>query len=199
MNPRITLITLCVDDLEASLRSYRDGLGLKTEGIAGNEFEHGAVAFFELQPGLRLAVWPRKSLAHDSGLPLGPGQRLTHSDEMPKNTNMAGYAPLHLLLVFMLLAAPLQPLLASPDSGHSTASHTSATHSESAGSEQAHHGNNPCNGASHSCGMCGTHCSALAPALYSPSANTLPESPVTSPLTLIGIDLPLLYKPPRSA
>lgn len=26
---------------------------------------------FELQPGLRLAVWPRKSLAHDSGLPPG--------------------------------------------------------------------------------------------------------------------------------
>lgn len=114
--------------------------------------------------------------------------------------NMAGYAPLHLLLVFMLLAAPLQPLLASPDSGHSTASHASATHGESAGGEQAHPGdNNPCNGAGHACGMCGTHCSALAPALYSPSANTLPESPATSPLTLIGIDLPLLYKPPRSA
>jgi hypothetical protein len=46
MKPRIALITLCVDDLEASPSSYRDGLGLKTEGIAGNEFEHGAVALF---------------------------------------------------------------------------------------------------------------------------------------------------------
>ena len=71
MKPRITVITVCVDDLERSLRFYRDGLGLKTEGIIGTEFEHGAVAFFDLQAGLKLALWPRKSLAHDSGLALG--------------------------------------------------------------------------------------------------------------------------------
>jgi uncharacterized protein len=70
MKPRITVITVCVDDLERSVTFYRDGLGLKSEGIVGKEFEHGAVAFFELQHGLRLAVWPRKSLAHDSGLPV---------------------------------------------------------------------------------------------------------------------------------
>lgn len=71
MKPRITLLTIGVDDLERSLRFYRDGLGLKTEGIVGMQFEHGAVAFFDLQAGLKLAVWPRKSIAHDSGLPLG--------------------------------------------------------------------------------------------------------------------------------
>lgn len=71
MKPRITVITVGVDDLERSFNFYRDGLGLKSEGIIGKELEHGAVAFFELQRGLRLAVWPRKSLAHDSGLPLG--------------------------------------------------------------------------------------------------------------------------------
>ena len=71
MKPRITLITIGVDDLERSLRFYRDGLGLKTEGIVGAQFEHGAVVFFELQAGLRLALWPRKSIAHDSGLPVG--------------------------------------------------------------------------------------------------------------------------------
>ena len=68
MKPRITLITLGVDDLERSLRFYRDGLGLKTDGIVGKEFEYGAVAFFDLE-GLRLALWPRKSLARDCGLP----------------------------------------------------------------------------------------------------------------------------------
>jgi uncharacterized protein len=68
MKARVTLITLGVDDLERALRFYRDGLGFKTEGIVGREFEHGAVAFFDLQPGLRLALWPRASLAHDSGL-----------------------------------------------------------------------------------------------------------------------------------
>ncbi len=70
MKPRISLITICVDDLERSLRFYRDGLGLKTEGIVGKEFEYGAVAFFDLQAGLKLAVWPRKSLSRDSGLAL---------------------------------------------------------------------------------------------------------------------------------
>jgi catechol 2,3-dioxygenase-like lactoylglutathione lyase family enzyme len=68
MKPRVTLITLAVDDLERALRFYRDGLGFTSDGIVGTEFEHGAVAFCELQPGLRLALWPRESLAHDSGL-----------------------------------------------------------------------------------------------------------------------------------
>lgn len=70
MNPRITVITISVDDLERSLRFYRDGLGLATEGIFGKEFEHGAVAFFDLQAGLKLAIWPRKSISHDSGISL---------------------------------------------------------------------------------------------------------------------------------
>lgn len=70
MKPRISLITIGVDDLERALRFYRDGLGLSTEGIVGEEFEHGAVVFFELQAGLKLAIWPRKSLSHDSGRPL---------------------------------------------------------------------------------------------------------------------------------
>jgi catechol 2,3-dioxygenase-like lactoylglutathione lyase family enzyme len=70
MKPRITIITLGVDDLERSVRFYRDGLGLATPGIVGKEFEYGAVAFFDLQSGLKLALWPRASIAHDSGLPL---------------------------------------------------------------------------------------------------------------------------------
>jgi catechol 2,3-dioxygenase-like lactoylglutathione lyase family enzyme len=72
MKPRITLFTLGVDDLERAVRFYRDGLGLKTEGIVGTQFEYGAVAFFDLQAGLKLALWPRASLAHDAGLQLGP-------------------------------------------------------------------------------------------------------------------------------
>ena len=67
MKPRITLITLGVDDLERSVRFYRDGLGWKTEGIVGTEFEYGAVAFFGLQSGLKLALWYQemaRNLAH---------------------------------------------------------------------------------------------------------------------------------------
>ena len=72
MRPRITVITLGVDDLERAVRFYREGLGLATEGIIGTEFEHGAVAFFDLDGGMRLALWPRASIAHDTGLPETP-------------------------------------------------------------------------------------------------------------------------------
>jgi catechol 2,3-dioxygenase-like lactoylglutathione lyase family enzyme len=72
MQPRITFITLGVDDLERAVAFYRDGLGLETKGIVGTEFEHGAVAFFNLQPGLKLALWPRRSLAADCGLAVQP-------------------------------------------------------------------------------------------------------------------------------
>ena len=68
MKPRVTLITLGVDDLEKSLAFYRDGLGLQTPGIVGREFAYEAVAFFDLQPGLKLAIWNRASIAHDSGI-----------------------------------------------------------------------------------------------------------------------------------
>ena len=72
MRPRLTLLTLGVDDLERALVFYRDGLGLPTKGIVGTEFERGAVAFFDLQAGVQLAVWPRANVAWDAKLPLGP-------------------------------------------------------------------------------------------------------------------------------
>lgn len=72
MKPRITILTLGVNDLGRSLEFYRDGLGLASDGIVGQEFEYGAVAFFELQDGLQLALWPRTSIARDTGLSPGP-------------------------------------------------------------------------------------------------------------------------------
>lgn len=72
MEPRISLITLGVSDLERSVAFYRDGLGLPTEGIIGQEFEHGAVAFFPLSGGLKLALWAQADLAFDTGLPPAP-------------------------------------------------------------------------------------------------------------------------------
>jgi hypothetical protein len=70
MNPHITLLTLGVSDLERSVAFYRDGLGFSTKGIIGTEFENGAVAFFTLESGLKLALWPRASLSADTGLPM---------------------------------------------------------------------------------------------------------------------------------
>jgi hypothetical protein len=68
MNPCISVITLGVDDLKRSLAFYQDGLGWETDGIIGEEFEHGAVVFFKLPSGIRLALWPRKSISAEMGV-----------------------------------------------------------------------------------------------------------------------------------
>lgn len=70
MKAKISVLTLGVNDLEKSVEFYRDGLGFATEGIIGKEFEYGAVAFFQLQHGIRLALWPTASMAKDTGLPI---------------------------------------------------------------------------------------------------------------------------------
>ena len=72
MKPSISYVTLGVDDLQRSLRFYRDGLGLPTKGILGPEDEDGGVVFFELAGGMILALWQRKSIARDANLPIGP-------------------------------------------------------------------------------------------------------------------------------
>ena len=72
MQPRIGVLTIGVDDLERSLRFYRDGLGLATQGIVGTEFERDAVVFFDLHGGLKLALWPRDNIAHDAGIARSP-------------------------------------------------------------------------------------------------------------------------------
>lgn len=72
MKPCVSVVTLAVADLERSLSFYRDGLGLPTAGIVGREFDHGAVAFFDLSGGLKLAIWAQQDLAHDTGLPMLP-------------------------------------------------------------------------------------------------------------------------------
>lgn len=72
MKARVTVLTLAVADLEQAVSFYRDGLGLPTKGIVGRQFEHGAVAFFNLAGGLVLALWAQDDLAHDSGLPKEP-------------------------------------------------------------------------------------------------------------------------------
>ncbi|HJV74039.1 MAG TPA: VOC family protein [Noviherbaspirillum sp.] len=101
MKPRISVVTLGVDDLERAVQFYRDGLGFESEGIISKEFEYGAVAFFNLQAGLKLALWPRKSIAHDTGLvptpPCATGLTLGHNvgtkeevDAVMKQAELAG-------------------------------------------------------------------------------------------------------------
>ena len=59
MNPRISMITLGVSDLEKSIGFYRDGLGLPVREGPAN------IAFFELN-GTWLSLYPRESLAKDA-------------------------------------------------------------------------------------------------------------------------------------
>jgi catechol 2,3-dioxygenase-like lactoylglutathione lyase family enzyme len=72
MKPRIKVITLGVNDLERSLRFYRDGMALATKGIIGTEFEDGAVVFFDMNDDLILALYPRAALAKDAKVSLTP-------------------------------------------------------------------------------------------------------------------------------
>ena len=63
MEPRISIITLGVSDLNRSINFYRDGLGLPT-----NFKEGEGIAFFQLK-GTWLALYPSDPLAEDACLP----------------------------------------------------------------------------------------------------------------------------------
>lgn len=68
MQPRVNVITLGVSELEESIAFYRDGLGWQTNGIVGTEFEGGAVAFFPLENGIQLALYPKAQIADDANV-----------------------------------------------------------------------------------------------------------------------------------
>lgn len=62
MEPRITLVTLGVADLEQSVRFYRDGLGLPMQGDSPTD-----IAFFQMS-GALLSLFLRDRLAEDAGV-----------------------------------------------------------------------------------------------------------------------------------
>ena len=72
MKQRINILTIGVTDLRNSMKFYRDGLGWKTKGIIGTEFENGEVVLFDLDNGMKLSLYERKNLAWDSKLELQP-------------------------------------------------------------------------------------------------------------------------------
>jgi len=69
MEPRISIVTLGVENLARAVRFY-EAMGLKRHrGITDN------VAFFQMG-GSILALWPREDLAKDAGIAdIGPGFR----------------------------------------------------------------------------------------------------------------------------
>ena len=60
MKPKISIITLGVADLEASLRFYRDGLGFPT-----HDYEEGAGIVFLPLEGTWLALYPRTEFPNE--------------------------------------------------------------------------------------------------------------------------------------
>ncbi len=61
MQPRVSIVTLGVADLERSYRFYKDGLGLPTTGSP-----ESGIIFFQTQ-GVTLALYPYEDLALDIG------------------------------------------------------------------------------------------------------------------------------------
>jgi catechol 2,3-dioxygenase-like lactoylglutathione lyase family enzyme len=69
MEPRVTLITLGVRNLERAVAFYQDGLGWPLSGAS----VEGEVAFFRTG-GTVLALWGREALAEDANIyPEGSG------------------------------------------------------------------------------------------------------------------------------
>jgi catechol 2,3-dioxygenase-like lactoylglutathione lyase family enzyme len=66
MEPRISIITLGVDDLGRAIAFYRDRLGLPTDGPTGD------ICFFKLH-GAWLSLYPRDLLAEDGGVEIAGG------------------------------------------------------------------------------------------------------------------------------
>lgn len=86
MKPKISLITLGVDDLDRATRFYGEGLGLPQY-----EFEGEGVAFFSLE-GTWLALYPREELARDIGLtgaegPAAASVTLAHNAPSPEEVD----------------------------------------------------------------------------------------------------------------
>lgn len=84
MDPRISIVTLGVSDLERAVEFYRDGLGLPK-----HDFE-GDAAFFTTT-GTWLALYAREALAEDAGVPAEgsgfAGVTLAHNVESPERVD----------------------------------------------------------------------------------------------------------------
>jgi catechol 2,3-dioxygenase-like lactoylglutathione lyase family enzyme len=56
MRPRFGMLTLGVDDIEAALKFYRDGLGSRARASSGRSSRTARRAFFRLEGGMLLIV-----------------------------------------------------------------------------------------------------------------------------------------------
>lgn len=82
MDPRITLVTLGVADVDVSIAFYRDGLGFPMQ----EREPDSDIAFFTLD-GTWLSVYPRELLAEDATVP--------HTDDDWADTGFSGVTLAH--------------------------------------------------------------------------------------------------------
>jgi predicted lactoylglutathione lyase len=82
VRPRLSILTLPSSDLQRSLRFYRDGLGLPTEGVAAPEYG-GSHILFPLENGLSLVLFDRAELGKltPGGAPQAGGAILSYPAE----------------------------------------------------------------------------------------------------------------------
>jgi uncharacterized protein len=66
VEPRVSLITLGVTDLDAARRFYVDGLGWQPV------LDAGEAVFIQVGHGLLLSLWGRRDLAQEAGTAAGP-------------------------------------------------------------------------------------------------------------------------------
>ncbi|SIR80617.1 hypothetical protein SAMN05421858_3838 [Haladaptatus litoreus] len=69
MEPRISIVTLGVSDLDESIQFYRDGLSLPMD----DREPDASIAFFEMS-GMKLSLYPRELLAEDATVSHGVGE-----------------------------------------------------------------------------------------------------------------------------
>jgi catechol 2,3-dioxygenase-like lactoylglutathione lyase family enzyme len=72
MDPRISVITLAVDDLKRSVAFYRDGLGFPTDENDSANPENGPEFFFAMDHHMILVLLSRLELAKDARIPASP-------------------------------------------------------------------------------------------------------------------------------
>lgn len=79
MVPHINVITLAVDNLQRSIFFYRDGMGLNTDKTEHRELPYGSIVHFNLENGLKLALWAREDSGGERNLQCMPLFALSHT------------------------------------------------------------------------------------------------------------------------
>ena len=79
MIPRINVITLPVDDIQRSILFYRDGMGLTPDDTERRELPYGRIVHFNLQAGLKLALWSREEIGGERTQQCLPLFALSHT------------------------------------------------------------------------------------------------------------------------